>query len=157
MGTPQCETCAPGYTLVGGTAPSYFGCAPTQPPTPAPQTPGFAPVAPPRPPAGYNSCRAGRVFDYRVGKCFDAPPPKFCGPMVGDGVCPPPCVAQVVCKTKNLPCTGKTTICVAPPPTSPPPRLINRPAPVVTVPRVTRPLPGVPGGEIVEGGEAPPA
>jgi hypothetical protein len=98
------------------------------------------------------------VFDGRIGKCVAAPP-VTCGPMVGSK-CPPPCVPKVVCMTKNNPCR-KQTICVAPAPPEPhkdpvrPPR--RPPAPVVTVARVTRPLPGVPGGEIVEGGEAPPA
>jgi hypothetical protein len=148
LAASQCETCAPGYTLVGGR------CEPAPAPTPAPQTPGFAPVAPPPPPpAGFDKCSVGRVFDGRIGKCVVAPPPVKCGPMVGSK-CSPPCEPMVVCRSRNNPCSSKTTICV--PPTIPP-RRTPAPAPTVTVPRVTRPLPGVPGGEIVEGGEAPPA
>ena len=185
LSAPQCEECAPGYTLASGF------CKPTQPPTPAPLTPGFAPVAPPPPPPGYDTCSAGRVFDGRIGKCVIAPPPQSnpClkykpKPTCSFGVCgfkprcetcaagydlvddrcvarkpptpapsPTSCLAAArrVCVDKSVACGKRIAAAIARCTAAPAPT----PAPRPVVPRQSRPMPGVPGVEIVEGGEAP--
>jgi hypothetical protein len=105
-------------------------CVARKPPAPAPTTPGFAPVPPVPPPPPPGCLAAAR----RV--CVDKT--TACGKRIANAI--------ARCRASAPPAPA-----VRPPKTTP----AVRPAPVVTVPRVTRPLPGVPGGEIVEGGEAP--